>query len=193
MKTSNPEDLVSLLKDFDQRLSRQERHIHHHVTTGGGGTGQGPPGPQGPMGPAGPPGATGPTGPAGPPGTGGTGGVETEVYIGTDDPITTWPDTELWFDPDAVSTVVTGNEVTISPSEPVDATELWFDPDAVSTVTGGTDEVHVGPDEPGSTVELWFDTDAVSAYESLRAEVAELRAEIQMLRPKRRNGKTKQD
>ena len=164
MKTSNPEDLVSLLKDFDQRLSRQERHIHHHVTTGGGGTGQGPPGPQGPMGPAGPPGATGPTGPAGPPGTGGTGGVETEVYIGTDDPITTWPDTEL-----------------------------WFDPDAVSTVTGGTDEVHVGPDEPGSTVELWFDTDAVSAYESLRAEVAELRAEIQMLRPKRRNGKTKQD
>jgi len=29
MKTSNPDNMVSLLKELDQRLSRQERHIHH--------------------------------------------------------------------------------------------------------------------------------------------------------------------
>ena len=114
------DDLVGLLKDFDRRISRVERHSHPNVTgTGGGGTG-----PQGPMGPAGPPGATGPTGPAG----------------------------------------------------------------------AGADEVSIGPTEPTvSTIELWFDPDATSTVDALRAEVAELRAEIQTLLPKRRNGKTKQD
>jgi hypothetical protein len=120
--------------------------------------------------------------------------VETEVYIGTDDPITAWPDTELWYDPDAVSTVNVGNEVTVSPSEPVDESELWYDPDAISSGGGGgPDEVFIGTTDPGAAYELWFDPDAVSALDSLRDEVAALRAEIQMLRPKRRNGKTKQD
>lgn len=51
----------------------------------------------------GPTGPQGVPGPPGPPGEGGGGGGTDEVVIATEDPIATYPDAELWYDPDAVA------------------------------------------------------------------------------------------